>query len=257
MNIATLKISNSNTIAFLKSLTPPFLWQGLFKYFVIKNIPHANCYHPHYSPWLEKDFQLRVADVHAHTGLSGEKLYYLDYFARTTLRLKGCVAELGVWKGGGAKFIADIFRDHAIEGKKFYLFDSFEGMKVVNPYQDRHRPGEFSDTSYEKVKALMASQSSMVSVVMLKGWVPITFAGLEEEIFSFVHIDLDLYQPISDSLNFIYPRLVIGGVIVFDDYGYASCPGAKKAVDEFCKNLNKSILILPTGQAVLVKDSAQ
>ena len=257
MNIATLKISNSNIVAFLKSLTPPFLWQSLYRYLVIKNIQQASCYNPHFSPWLETDFQLRVADVHAHTGLSAEKLYILDYFARTTLGLKGCIAELGVWKGGGSKFIADIFRGQSIEEKKLYLFDSFEGMKVVNPHQDRHRLGEFSDTSYEKVQALMASRSSRVNVIMLKGWVPQTFMGLEEEIFSFVHIDLDLYQPIKDALNFIYPRLVIGGAIVFDDYGYASCPGAKKAVDEFCKKINKTTLILPTGQAVLVKANAE
>jgi len=101
MNIATLKISNSRIVAFLKNLTPPVLWSFIYKSLIVKNIPYADCYSPHFSPWLEKDFMLRVEGVHAYTGLTAEKLYVIDYFSKTTLKLKGSIAELGVWKGGG------------------------------------------------------------------------------------------------------------------------------------------------------------
>src|SRR5688572_31529904 len=42
--------------------------------------------------------------------------------------------------------------------------------------------------------------------------------------------DVDVYQPTRDSLEYFYPRLVTGGILVCDDYGW---PGARKAVDDF------------------------
>jgi O-methyltransferase len=253
MNLATLKISNSRMVAFIKSLCPPLLWNFLYKKLIVKKIPNAFCYSPHYSPWLEKDFQLRVDNIHALTGLSAEKLYILEFFSKRTSNLDGSLAELGVWKGGGAKFIADVVRKESVSNKNFFLFDSFEGMKKVNCENDRHQVGDFSDTSFDRVEHLLISQNTNVKIIIKQGWIPSTFSGLENELFSFVHVDLDLYDPIKNTLDFIYPRLVSGGVIVFDDYGFASCPGAKKAVDEFSLKVMENILVLATGQAVIVK----
>ena len=76
----------------------------------------------------------------------------------------------------------------------------------------------------------------------------------ENEKFIFVHIDVDLYQPIKDALEFFYSRTLESGIIVLDDYGAIDFPGAKKAVDEFLQNKKDFFLPLPSGQAFLVKD---
>ena len=221
---------------------------------IVKDIPDAYAYSPHYSPWLENEFSSRVFPLRDFTGLSDEKLYVLEHFAKSTFQIDGDIAELGVWKGGGSKFIADVFSSGCKFKKTFYLFDSFEGMLKVDSKQDRHDIGDFSDTSVKKVKSLIESeQSPNISVVFKKGWIPATFNGLEDLKFSFVHIDLDLYQPIKNTLSFIYPRLSTGGVLVFDDYGFASCPGARKAIDEFTFQVGENLLVLSTGQAVIVK----
>jgi O-methyltransferase len=83
--------------------------------------------------------------------------------------------------------------------------------------------------------------------------VPETFAGLEDRRFCFAHIDLDLYQGVKDAVAFVYPRMPRGGLIVFDDYGFASCPGARKAVDEFFADKPERPLALSTGQALVAK----
>ena len=254
MKFATFNLSNSQLINFCKSLVPPLAWSFMYQKLIVKDIPDAMSYAPHYSPWLEKEFVERASGVREYTGLSPEKLYILEHFAKSTFDVDGDIAELGVWKGGGAKFIVDVFRNGSESKKIFYLFDSFEGMKKVDSSQDRHEVGDFSDTSFQGVESLMGSpQSSNISVVLKQGWIPTTFAGLEESKFSFVHIDLDLYEPIKDALSFIYPRLLKEGVLVFDDYGFASCPGARKAVDEFVEQVGESLLVLATGQAILVK----
>jgi hypothetical protein len=69
-----------------------------------------------------------------------------------------------------------------------------------------------------------------------------------------VHIDVDLYQPYVDSIEFFYPRLLDGGVMVFDDYGSAGFMGARKAVDEMREKCRPSMNIyFPLGGSAWVK----
>jgi len=77
--------------------------------------------------------------------------------------------------------------------------------------------------------------------------------GLSDARIAMAHIDLDLYQSISDALAFIWPRLSNGGFIVFDDYGHPTCPGARAAVDGFYAQGPAVPLCLPTGQAIVFK----
>ena len=73
---------------------------------------------------------------------------------------------------------------------------------------------------------------------------------------AFAHVDVDVYQSVWDCCEFIYPRLTTGGVMVFDDYGFPTCPGARKAVDEFFANKPETPIILQTGQAIAIRSAA-
>jgi O-methyltransferase len=66
-------------------------------------------------------------------------------------------------------------------------------------------------------------------------------------------VDVDVYRSILDCCEFIYPRLKTGGVMVFDDYGFPTCPGARKAVDEFFTGKPETPVILQTGQAIVIR----
>ena len=86
-----------------------------------------------------------------------------------------------------------------------------------------------------------------------KGFIPDTFAGLEKSKIAFAHIDVDIYQSVSDCCQFLYPLLVPGGVLIFDDYGLPTCPGARLAVDCFFTAKAETPIVLPTGQAIVIK----
>ena len=87
-----------------------------------------------------------------------------------------------------------------------------------------------------------------------KGWIPSRFKEVEKLSFSFVHLDVDLYQPTLDSMKFFFPRLSKGGVIVCDDYGMTQFPGAKKAVDEYLyKNKHTFFYEVPLGGCFIIK----
>ena len=75
---------------------------------------------------------------------------------------------------------------------------------------------------------------------------------MEHERFSFVHLDVDLYQPTMDSLEFFYGRMNPCSIILCDDYGFVTCPGAKKAMDSFFADKPEEIVSLPTGQGFVV-----
>jgi len=71
--------------------------------------------------------------------------------------------------------------------------------------------------------------------------------------FSFVHIDLDIYSAIKSACEFFYCRMQPGGVLLFDDYGHSSCPGARAAVDEFFADKPEVKISIVTGQCSVQK----
>jgi hypothetical protein len=77
---------------------------------------------------------------------------------------------------------------------------------------------------------------------------------VEDRRFKLVHIDVDLYQPTRDSVEFFYPRMVPGGVILCDDYGSTRCPGARRAMDEFFfEKPEGPVVDLLNGQGLAIK----
>lgn len=164
---------------------------------------------------------------------------------------EGDIAECGCYQGASAFFMAQ-----ASEHGSLCLFDSFQG--ISDPQQvDRYErldvmPWKYGDMQ-SPVEVLRANLTGFNCIEVYAGWIPERFLEVAGRQFRLVHIDVDLYQPTLDSLEFFYPRLVEGGVIVMDDYGMLTCPGAKRAADEFAATTGARILHLPTGQGVLTR----
>lgn len=85
----------------------------------------------------------------------------------------------------------------------------------------------FFDASYEAVKKYL---SSFRNVQIHPGAFKEICAKVTDAAFSLVHIDVDIYRSTVNCLEFFWPRLSDGGVIVVDDCGFVACQGAKQAV---------------------------
>lgn len=217
------------------------------------DIPDIELYQPLFSPWLGKGEFRDYYEVAAPRSIvTIESCYVLLTLLRQAINIEGDVWECGVYKGGTAAMLAK-FLDEKSSEKKLYLFDTFEGMPETDLKRDWHKRGDFSDTDVESVKAYVGFEELCI---IKKGFIPDTFAGLESRKVAFAHIDLDIYKSIIDSMEFIWPRLSVGGFVVFDDYGFPSCPGARMAVDEFFASQKAVPLCLQTGQAVVFKSLA-
>jgi O-methyltransferase len=206
-------------------------------------------YRPLYSPWFSDSFQKYYSIAASRTLVSPDRCYILYTLLRQALKIDADIVECGVYRGGTAAMIARVIAESG-GSKKFYLFDTFSGMPKTEKGRDLHAEGDFADTSAEDVESFVNEPEI---TVLRKGFIPETFIGLESRRFAFAHIDVDIYKSIIDSLEFIWPRLLSGGFIVFDDYGFPSCPGARQAVDHFFSKTTTHPLCLPTGQAVVFK----
>ena len=193
------------------------------------------------------EFQNIMKMVAGHTIVDVVRCYILYQMGLQAAMREGDVAEIGVYKGGTAMLLSNTFKGTS---KKIHLFDTFTGMPPADPQKDLHKEGDFNDTSFNGVKAYLSDYSN---VMLHPGLFPNTAASIKESYFSMVHIDVDIYKSVMDCIKFFYPRLAKGGIMIFDDYGYISCPGAKLAVDEFFVNKKEKPCYLPTGQCLVIK----
>jgi hypothetical protein len=178
---------------------------------------------------------------------SFDRKYTLKQMLRLTMHLEGDLVECGAYRGASAYFMC---KAHQNTGRQVHLFDSFEGLSEPKPV----------DGDYWTRGALAASQESLVSGLKefsnyrcYPGWIPSRFEEIVQRKISFLHIDVDLFEPTFDSLTFFYPRMLREAVILLDDYGFKTCPGAKQAADAFFSDKPEKIVMLPTGQAFVIK----
>lgn len=162
----------------------------------------------------------------------------------TDLGIQGNVAELGCYKGDISWQLNVL-----LPGRRLYLFDTFEGFDPRDTALEAQMggcgavPGTWSGAKPEKVLERMAAPED---VVIRKGWFPETAVPLEDEQFALVYLDACLYGPTLSGLEFFFPRLSRGGVIVLCGLEDAACPGVSRALQDL-ENKYGALLLLPLG----------
>lgn len=154
--------------------------------------------------------------------------------------IKGAFAELGVYKGDSANLLNMMDSD-----REFHLFDTFKGFEETDLIGETGKAAtyttkNFADTSLERVKSRLTSNK----FVFHEGYFPDSTQGLENLSFALVNMDADLYNPTKAGLEYFYPRLSPGGVIIIHDYN-PDWPGIMQAVDEFLKSISIPAVPMP------------
>lgn len=194
---------------------------------------------------------------------SSEKLYNTLQFFRATRHVGGRVAECGVFKGQSV-YVFCRYQELVTEGfsgEGFCLFDSFEGLSSPSREDRIQDPSSvFINKKYREkgafhgqLEPVRKALEEFPSITYYPGWIPEIFKDVPDAQYSFVHIDVDLYEPTKGAIEYFFPRLQTGGVIVCDDYGFLHWPGAKQAMDEYCVPRGIPIIPLTTGQCVVLK----
>lgn len=206
-----------------------------------------------YSPWFESWFQEIYAKFRTRTLMKEDSAYVVRQLCLHCRHLPGDFAECGVYRGGSAFLIASTLAEGSVAGeRRLHLFDTYHGMpSTANADPSGIKEGRFGDTSLPAVQDYL---KEFPFVRFHPGYIPTTLEPVRDNRFAFVHIDVDLYQTTRDCLDFFYQRMVSGGVMVFDDYGWAIFRDSeKRAVDEFFRNKREVVMSLRTGQCVVIK----
>jgi len=161
--------------------------------------------------------------------------------------LPGDFAECGVNRGGLSRAIVE-HPSWAAANRRFYLLDTFQG------FDPRFLPEDIDHWRYPDVYAEVVSTfSKFPGVEIVRGAVPDTLNEVKSNQFAFVHIDMNAAVPEVAALEFFWPKIVSGGILILDDYGF---PGHQEQLDAhnaFASRNDFSILSLPTGQGFAIK----
>lgn len=204
------------------------------------------------SPW-PRDFAQADIDlcreVAPFTMTTPEATYVLAEAVRHVVSngLPGAIVECGVWKGGSMMAAAKTLLSLGKTDVDLFLFDTFEGMSEPTE-KDIHWTGETAKTqlareekgasltwaraTLEEVQRAMSSIPYPPSRIhFVKGRVEDTLPDQAPPQIALLRLDTDWYESTRHELIHLYPRVVPGGVLIVDDYGWWR--GAAEATDEY------------------------
>jgi O-methyltransferase len=162
--------------------------------------------------------------------------------------IPGDIVECGVWRGGSMLAAAKIMKQRNSLQRKLFLFDTYEGMNKpievdvsvmgtnavakFNSLKTSESSSAYCDATLDDVKQTMSlSDYPDCNIIYKKGMVENTLPCNEINRIALLRLDTDWYESTKHELVHLYDKVVSGGVLIIDDYGYWK--GAKKAVDEF------------------------
>mgnify|MGYP001184346385 FL=1 len=172
------------------------------------------------------------------------RYYSLTQLVKQVLKQKKVYdfAELGCWKGHSSYITAELIK----KSKKkilFHIFDSFEGLSKstsndkyfnnIDTIEKKRISKQFSSSEIFIKNEILYKYNFIKTY---KGWIPKKFFKVKNKKFSLVFIDLCMYKPTLASLEFFYPRLVKGGIIISNSYNSGAFPGETAAWNKYFKN---------------------
>lgn len=198
------------------------------------------------------------AEPSSFTLLDVSRAYSLWSYVRQTHRLAGAdIIEIGGWRGGISALMARCCQQSA-STSLVYCCDTYDrkcGM-VNATEKDLYRNGALMNGHLPDVEDVERACAcvGVAPVQVLSGVFPDDTGHLvHERRFRVCHIDVDVYVSAKDSFRFLWDRVVPGGVIVFDDYGFQDCPGLTEFVEEEFEGPDRIFTYNLNGQGVLTK----
>jgi O-methyltransferase len=207
-----------------------------------------------YAPWKSApEFLSTYKQIQPNTLVDIYRCWELWSLVEQTAKWGGAVLEVGVWRGGTGALMA---KRVLLAGSEdpVYLCDTFEGVVKAGLHDTAYKGGEHYDTSQHIVEDLLRTMD-ITNARILRGVFPEETAGLIEPgtRIRLCHIDVDVYQSAKDVMAWIWDRIVPGGIVVYDDYGFKGCQGITKYVNEQVSESDRLVLHNLNGHAIVIK----
>ena len=196
-----------------------------------------------------------------HPGDVHFRAYVVCWAAKYALKLDGDFVECGVGAGMFSRILTH-YVDFENTNKKLYLFDTYSGIPLedAKSSQERENMALLNNTHFHKddfYGKIGQTFSKYPNVILVKGKVPDSFKTITLNSISYISIDMNNATAEIAAIEYLWGKLVFGGVVVLDDYAYGEeFIEQKIAWDKFAKLHNFDILTLPTGQGLIIKNCA-
>jgi|SRR5579871_3576932 len=171
--------------------------------------------------------------------------------ARHAALSHGDFVECGVNRGFFAAAIMTYLNFGNMLDRRYWLFDTFSGL--VPELVGAGERGAYLNVYEDCFQFVSSSFGDKPYVRIVRGAIPGTLSRFQGGAVSFLSIDMNCSLPEKAALEYFWPKMVDGGVVVLDDYGFAGHEAQKAVVDEFVAERSVPLLRLPTGQAVIIK----
>ncbi|MEA2347957.1 MAG: O-methyltransferase [Thermoleophilaceae bacterium] len=223
-------------------------WRWRLEYMVGTPIP----------PEYDEELAATIRSVRRHTLSSAARIATLvdavEYVVANDI--EGDLVECGVWRGGSMMAAALTLKNAGQTGRDLHLFDTFSGMPepgeadVPSPYDGYSPKAKWErkkSSGWAAVGAADVRQSLLTTgypaerLHLVQGMVEDTLPALAPEKISLLRLDTDWYESTKHELEQLFPRLVVGGVLIVDDYGHYE--GARRAVDEYFAESGQQVLL--------------
>ena len=206
-----------------------------------------------YNPWFDdKEFMdIYSSQVRLNTLVDIYRCYELWDIAKRLKDTKGSILEVGVWKGGTGCLLAENINLN----DSLFLCDTFNGVVKTSEKDNFYKGGEHDDVDFERVKEIFRGYDQK-NIQILKGIFPDeTSKDIDSnEQFKLCHIDVDAYEPAKDIFEWVWPKTIRNGYVIFDDYGFASCEGITQLVNDIVNTrTDLHFLYNVNGHAILIK----
>ena len=197
----------------------------------------------------------RFVDAYAHLAKIGVHIefraYVVCWAAAHAANIPGDFVECGV-NDGWLSLTMCKFIDFNLFNKSLFLFDTYNGIppEQIEPREaERAALHDYSEC-YEKTRVKFAP---FQNAKLIRGKIPDTLSDVRIDRVAYLSIDMNIAKPERDAIEFFWPKLSPGGVVILDDYAFGGYEAQHEAMDEFAAKVGVSILTLPTGQGLIFK----
>lgn len=173
------------------------------------------------------------------------RTHVLAWAAHHCLRVDGDFVECACYRGTSAKILCD-YLGFSKTSKHYYLYDLFEHDDTMQ----HHTMALHGVDLFDYVRRRF---SAYPNVHVVKGSVPHVLREVSPQKIAFIHLDLNNAAAEVGALEVLFDRVLPGGVIVLDDYGWLAYREQKIAIDAFLASYKIKVLELPTGQGLVLK----
>ena len=176
--------------------------------------------------------------------------------AQCGLNLKGDLVECGVY-GGLLSITICEFLNFKKGGPKFWLFDTFHGIPIEQvPKSEQRQASITNQRKYSEDYFPVAQRNfkDYPNVQLVRGALPGSLADAAKlKKIAYLSMDLNSASAEEATIKLLWDKLVVGAVVVLDDYGSLGHETQYHMWNEFARSKGRFILTLPTGQGVLTK----